>query len=649
MEAQLVLENVGVRLPSRTLFEDVNWTLYEGMRVTLAGRNGSGKSTLLKILAGTGESTIGTRTVVGGKRLRIGMLDQSLLDSAVVSFQSEGGKTISPVSFLEKKLAESAKLYNEDWMEDSREWEIRKILSGLGFSDAWMERPMAELSGGWLLRVFVAKALLEKPQVLLLDEPTNHLDLSSIQWLEEFLEREYKGSLVLITHDVALQRRVTDSLAVIHGGKFFFRKNQSDYLSFKESLGDEKIHIEKHIEGLQKKIDENMDFFMRFRAKANTANRAQSKLKAAEALQEEQRELKERLARISGSAFDLRFKFRHSGAGGKFPLAAEDVWFRYAEQAPWIVKQVRFDIARGQRVAIMGDNGAGKTTLLNALAGRLKLSKGEIKQGHAVQLGYFGQHQLDELDLEGTVIDNLRDRAQGVSHEELRAWLGAFGFGSDDEIQKKSKVLSGGERARLALLRILATRINVCLLDEPTNHLDIETKELLKNAIKDFEGTILMVSHDRDFVSGVADRILYMSNDHELTDHIGNLESFFEKYPQFVRHLEGTRAKPSRADTSNDEAKAADVPKLSYEERKAIRNQTRSAEKKIAQLESEIEKLAAQKDELQKKGDAGKEFDKTLFDQIAEFERQISRRTTEWEKHTADLEMLKAKVGKSDD
>jgi ATP-binding cassette subfamily F protein 3 len=648
MEAQLVLENVGVRLPSRTLFEDVNWTLYEGMRVTLAGRNGSGKSTLLKILAGTGESTIGTRTVVGGKRLRIGMLDQSLLDSAVVSFQSEGGKTISPVNFLEKKLSESAKLYNEDWMEDSREWEIRKILSGLGFSDAWMERPMAELSGGWLLRVFVAKALLEKPQVLLLDEPTNHLDISSIQWLEEFLEREYKGSLVLITHDVALQRRVTDSLAVIHGGKFFFRKNQSDYLTFKESLGDEKIHIEKHIESLQKKIDENMDFFMRFRAKANTANRAQSKLKAAEALQEEQRELKERLNRISGSAFDLRFKFRHSGAGGKFPLAAEDVWFRYAEHAPWIIKNVRFDISRGQRVAIMGDNGAGKTTLLNALAGRFKLTKGEIKQGHAVQIGYFGQHQLDELDLEGTVIDNLRERASGVSHEELRAWLGAFGFGSDDEIQKKSKVLSGGERARLALLRILATRINVCLLDEPTNHLDIETKELLKNAIKDFEGTILMVSHDRDFVSSVADRILYMSNDHELTDHIGNLESFFEKYPQFVRHLEGTRAKPSKADSSNSSVQAAELPKLSYEERKAIRNQTRSAEKKIAQLESEIEKFGVQKAELQKKGDASKEFDKALFDQIEELERQIGRRTTEWEKLTAELDVLKAKVGKSD-
>jgi len=649
MEAQLVLENVGVRLPSRTLFEEVNWTLYEGMRVTLAGRNGSGKSTLLKILAGTGESTVGTRTVVGGKRLRIGMLDQSLLDSAVISFQSEGGKTIAPVSFLEKKLAESAKLYNEDWMEDSREWEIRKILSGLGFSDAWMERPMAELSGGWLLRVFVAKALLEKPQVLLLDEPTNHLDLSSIQWLEEFLEREYKGSLVLITHDVALQRRVTDSLAVIHGGKFFFRKNQSDYLTFKESLGDEKVHIEKHIEALQKKVDENMEFFMRFRAKANTANRAQSKLKAAEALQVEQRELKERLARISGSAFDLRFRFRHSGAGGKFPLAAEDVWYRYAERAPWIVKNVRFDISRGQRVAIMGDNGAGKTTLLNALAGRFKLTKGEIKQGHAVQIGYFGQHQLDELDLEGTVIDNLRDRASGVSHEELRAWLGAFGFGSDDEIQKKSKVLSGGERARLALLRILATRINVCLLDEPTNHLDIETKELLKNAIKDFEGTIMMVSHDRDFVSGVADRILYMSNDHELTDHLGNLESFFEKYPQFVRHLDGARAKASKAESSTAEVQAAEGPKLSYEERKQIRNQTRSAEKKITQLESEIEKFGAQKAELQKKGDAGKEYDKALFDQVAELERQISRRTTEWEKHTADLEILKAKVGKSDE
>jgi ATP-binding cassette, subfamily F, member 3 len=639
MEAQIVLENVGVRLPNRQLFDEINWSLYEGMRVSLAGRNGSGKSTLLKILAGQSEPTTGTRTVVGGKRLRIGMLDQTLLDSAVVSFQSQGGKTITAVDYLEKKLAESAKQDSEDWVESSREWEIRKILSGLGFSTEFMERPMAELSGGWLLRVFVAKALLENPQVLLLDEPTNHLDLSSIQWLEEFLQKEYRGSLVLITHDVALQRRVTDSLAVLHGARFFFRKHQNDYITFKDSLGDEKVLIEKHMDALQKKIDENLDFARRFRAKAQTAARAQSKLKAAETLQEEQRELKDRLQRIQGSSFDLRFKFRHSGAGGKFPIVAEDVWLKYSEKSPWILKEVKFDIARGQRVAILGDNGAGKTTLLNVLAGRIKPTQGEIKQGHAVQLGYFGQHQLDELSLEASVLDNLRDRAVGVGHEELRSWLGAFGFGSDDEIQKKTKVLSGGERARLALLRILATRINVCLLDEPTNHLDIETKELLKTAIREFEGTILLVSHDRDFVSAVADRILYISADHELTDHIGNLESFFYKYPKFVRHLEG-RAKPSQAETT-PVAEKTNVPKLSYEERKQLRNQMRSAEKKIAVIEAEIEAIGVKKTALLN----GSSGNSKAFEEIAALESQLTQRMVEWEKLASDLEILKARAG----
>lgn len=636
MDAQLVLENVGVRLPSRTLFDEINWTLYSGTRVTLAGRNGSGKSTLMKILSGHGEPTMGTRTVVGGKRLRIGTLDQSLLDSAVVSFQSLGGNSITPVDFLEKALVETAKKYNEDWMEESREWEIRKILSGLGFSDAWMERPMAELSGGWLLRVFVANALLEKPQVLLLDEPTNHLDISSIQWLEEFLQKEYQGSLVLITHDVELQRRVTDSLAVLHGSRFFYRKHQNDYITFKESLGDEKVHLEKHIDGLQKKIDELMEFYQKFRAKAQTAARAQSKLKAAEELQVQQRELKDRLIQISGSAFNLRFKFRHSGAGGKFPLVAENVSLKYAENSPWILKDVKLDISRGQRVAIMGDNGAGKTTLLNVLAGRLTPTKGEVKQGHAVQMGYFGQHQLDELNLEGTVLDNMREVTSGVSNEEIRSWLGSFGFGTDDDTQKKAKVLSGGERARLAMLRIIATRINVCLLDEPTNHLDIETKELLKTAIKEFEGTILIVSHDRDFVSAVADRIIYLTSDHEMTDHLGNLESFFAKYPQFVRHLDGVRAKPSQAESTPGAAEKPAAPKLSYEERKAVRNQMRSAEKKIAVLESEIDVLNKKKEEFTARG---------AFSEIGQIESEILRRMTDWDKHASDLEALKQKAG----
>jgi ATP-binding cassette subfamily F protein 3 len=296
MSAQLVLENVGVLYPNRVLFEQVNWTLYSGMRVALAGRNGSGKSTLLKILSGRMEAPEGKCTVVGGKRLRIGFLDQSLLDSAVLQIAQNKQESLSPIDFLKTRLSN----HTEDDFEEDRDWEIKKILAGLGFSQEWMENPMGRLSGGWLLRVFIGETLLQKPEVLLLDEPTNHLDISSIQWLEDFLQKEYEGSLVLVTHDVALQKRATDSLAIIHGGKFYFRPNFRDYLSFRDSLKEEKVLLEKSILSVEEKIADNMAFVEKFRAKAQTAARAQSKLRTAQEMQEEVKQLKEKLLRLEG-------------------------------------------------------------------------------------------------------------------------------------------------------------------------------------------------------------------------------------------------------------------------------------------------------------------------------------------------------------
>lgn len=628
MGAQLVLEKVGMRLPNRVLFRDVNWSLYEGMRVALAGRNGSGKSTLLRILAGQAEPSEGQCTVVGGKRLRIGFLDQSLLDSAANKAMKESGAEVSPLALLKERLHED----EPETDPAEHEWQIKKMLTGLGFSPQWMQNSLSSLSGGWLLRVFIADALLKKPQVLLLDEPTNHLDISSIQWLEEFLQNEYEGSLILVTHDVALQKRTTDSLAVIHGGRFFFRDHQRDYLTFRESLGEEKRLLEKNIESTQKKIDENMEFVYKFRAKAQTAARAQSKLKMAEDLQLEMREMKDQLARIEGNAYNLRFRFRLSGAGSKFPVSLKTVDFKYQAEGPQILKHVSFDVKRGQRIAIIGDNGAGKTTLLNVIAQRLAPNVGEVMHGHGVDMGYFGQHQLDELLLDESVLDNLRARASGVSHEEIRGWLGAFGFSTEDEVGKKAKVLSGGERARLALLRILVTPINLCLLDEPTNHLDIETKELLKNAIRDFEGTVIYVSHDRDFISQTADRIIYLSSDHTMTDHIGTMETFFEKYPQFVRHLEG-KATPSKAHVEPQAAVAKPQNALSYEERKKVKNQLKSLEKKIEAVEQDIERIGHEKNGTQD------------FKKMAELETQLSGKMAEWEKMSTEIERLRKLMG----
>ena len=640
--AQLVLEKVAVHYPGRVLFQDVNWTLYGGMRVALAGRNGSGKSTLLKILSGTMEAPDGNRNVVGGKKLRIGFLDQSLLDSAVLQVVQRKEESLSPVIYLTQRL----KLNSAEDFELDREWEIKKILGGLGFNQEWMENPMNRLSGGWLLRVFIAETLLQNPEVLLLDEPTNHLDISSIQWLEEFLQKEYEGSLVLVTHDVALQRRVTDSLAIIHGGRFYFRPHFKDYLSFRDSLKEEKVLLEKSIDSLGDKIKENLAFVEKFRAKAQTAARAQSKLKTAEEMQEELRALKDKLQRLEGFSYNLNFKFRLAGPGGKFPLALKNLHFSYKEDGPEILRDLNLDIKRGQTIAIMGDNGTGKTTLLNVLAERLVPTAGELLKGHAVEMGYFGQHQLDELSLEDTVLDNLRAKAIGVSYEELRGWLGAFGFPTQEDVEKKAKVLSGGERARLALLRILLTRINLVLLDEPTNHLDVETKDLLKQAIREFEGTTILVSHDREFISEIAERILYLSHDHLLTDHLGNLDTFFEKYPQFVRHLEG-RSKPSQAPADSKGEVATSKSNLSFEERKKVKNQIKSLEKKVALLESELESWGEEKEKLESEIGASDFSSRPQIERDQKYERLSHLQSLlhggmlDWEKWAGELESLK--------
>jgi ATP-binding cassette subfamily F protein 3 len=321
--------------------------------------------------------------------------------------------------------------------------------------------------------------------------------------------------------------------------------------------------------------------------------------------------------------------------------------FSYSEDGPHILKNINVDIKRGQRVAIMGDNGTGKTTLLNVIAERLLPIEGEILKGHAVETGYFGQHQLDELSLEDTVLDNLRARAIGVSYEELRGWLGAFGFPTQDDIEKKAKVLSGGERARLALLRILLTRINLVLLDEPTNHLDVETKDLLKQAIREFEGTTILVSHDREFVSEIAERILYLSHDHQLTDHLGNLDSFFDKYPQFVRHLEG-KSKPSQAPADSG-VNEPQKPKsnLSFEERKKVKNQIKSLEKKVTNLEADLESWGAEKDGIELQIASGSfsnqnQDDKNrVYERLSHLQSLIHSGMVDWERWSSELEQLR--------
>lgn len=639
MSAQIVLENVGVELPNRVLFSNVNWTLYHGSRVALAGRNGSGKSTLMRIIAGQSEPSMGKCTTVGRRKLRVGYLDQSLLDSAVIQTKNLGDSKTTPIQYLTQKL--EGEVPQDDWDTGVEEWKIRKTLMGLGYTDIMMDSPMSQLSGGWLLRLFISLTLLKEPEVLLLDEPTNHLDIMSIQWLEEFLEKEFKGSLILITHDVALQKRTTDSLAVLHGGNFIFRKHQNDYLTFIDSLQDEKEILRRTIIGIDKKMAENQEFINRYRAKARTATRAQSKMKANETLNAEKAELQDKLIRAEGFKFDLRFQFRMESLGSKFPLSAENVSFKYDKAGDPILKDIRFHVKRGQKIAIIGENGAGKTTLLNVLAERLTPTQGKIATGHEIRMGYFGQHQLDELALEHSVLDNLRMTAEGIGTEQLRGWLGAFGFHTNEDVLKLVKVLSGGERARLALLRILTTPINVCLLDEPTNHLDVETKELLKKAMLEFPGSVVFVSHDREFIEAIGERILHLTNDHKFTDHLGDLDSFFKKYPQFARHLN------EQAATEKPKKTEQPVSTLSFEERKQVKNRIRSLSKKVVQWESSITDMGNQKTALETKladptyrSESSPEQQQAQAQQVRTWESEIHAKMLEWEKMSVELDSL---------
>ena len=642
MQTLCVLDGVGVSFGGRVLFQDVQWPIRSGDRVALVGRNGSGKSTLLRIIAGKAKPTDGQCSHVG-KGFGIGFLDQSLLDSAVLAAVNGEDRELSAYAYLLKVISQEHK---EDADEASLGWQIRKMLMGLGFSESLMDSPLHTLSGGWCLRVFIALALLRDPALLLLDEPTNHLDLSSIRWLEDFLKNEYQGSLILVTHDVALQTRVTESLAALHGGRLYLRQHQNDYVSFRNSLGDEKERIRRTLVGLEKKRAENMAFVERFRAKANTAARAQSKLKAADLLKAEIEELENELRQADGGAPQLRFRFRSSDAGSRFPLALSHIGFRYpsahSEQAQGrlLLKQISLEVRRGQRVAIIGDNGAGKTTLLGLIAGKLTPTEGEIRLGSGVQMGYFGQHQIDELSLENTVLENLASRTEGLGLGTLLAWLGAFGF-QGDNVHKKVRVLSGGERARLALLRIVTQPVNVLLLDEPTNHLDIETKEILIQAIGDFEGTVLFVSHDRDFTQHLADRILYLSSDHVLTDHLGDLESFFKKY-----WTSGGVSVPLAAvtpgGTLSEQDKTEIKPTLTYEERKKRSNRIKALERKIAESErrlaalsqsrSEMEKRVAELSEAPAREDARRK--------LALLEAEVQQVFAEWAEWSHELETL---------
>ncbi|MFZ4412294.1 MAG: ABC-F family ATP-binding cassette domain-containing protein [Bacteroidales bacterium] len=529
------VDGLTVEFGNTTLFKDISFAINEKDRIALMGKNGAGKSTLLKILAGVKTASRGNISVP--KDAIVAYLPQHLMTEDNRTVFEEAAQAFAQINEMESRIealnlqlssrtdyesadyyeiieevsALSEKFYSiEDINYDA---EIEKILLGLGFMREDFSRPTSEFSGGWRMRIELAKILLQKPDLILLDEPTNHMDIESIQWLEEFLINNAKA-VIVISHDRAFIDNITTRTIEITMGKIYdYKVNYSKYLELRLERRDQQ---QKQFSEQQKFIAENQLFIDRFKGTYSKTNQVQSRVKMLEKLPIVTIDEEDNSA--------LRLKFPPSPRSGNYPLIIENLSKKYEEHV--VFKNADLTLERAQRVAFVGKNGEGKSTLVKAIMGEIDYN-GKLNLGHNTMIGYFAQNQASLLDENISVFQTIDDVAKGDIRNKIRDLLGAFMFGGDD-INKKVKVLSGGERTRLAMIKLLLEPVNLLILDEPTNHLDIRTKEILKNALKDFDGTLILVSHDRDFLDGLVEKVFEFGNK-TIKEHMGDIQSFLEK------------------------------------------------------------------------------------------------------------------------
>jgi ATP-binding cassette subfamily F protein 3 len=529
------VDGLGVEFGGTTLFKDVSFAINEKDRIALMGKNGAGKSTLLKIIAGVRNPSSGR--ISAPKDTIIAYLPQHLMtennrtvfDEAAQAFASifDMKKEIDELNnqltsrtdyesesyyqLIEQVSALSEKFYSiEDINFDA---EVEKILLGLGFSRTDLTRPTSDFSGGWRMRIELAKILLQKPDLILLDEPTNHLDIESVQWLEDFLTSSAKA-VIVISHDRAFVDRLTTRTIEISTGRIYdYKVNYSKYLELRKERREQQ---QKAFEEQQKMIADNQDFIDRFKGTYSKTNQVQSRVKMLEKIDIIEIDEEDTSA--------LRLKFPPSPRSGSYPVIGVDVAKSYGNHN--VFSNASFTIERGDRVAFVGKNGEGKSTLIKSIMKEIDYD-GELTIGHNVQIGYFAQNQASLLDEELTVFQTIDDVAKGDIRTKIRDLLGAFMFGADS-MTKKVKVLSGGERTRLAMIKLLLEPVNLLILDEPTNHLDMKTKDILKSALQDFDGTLILVSHDRDFLNGLVGKVFEFGNK-QVKEHLDDIYSFLEK------------------------------------------------------------------------------------------------------------------------
>lgn len=639
------IQNLSVEFNSTALFSGVNFVINKRDKIALVGKNGAGKSTMLKIIAGLQEPTGGV--VAAQKDITIGYLPQQMIltdeRSVVEEVRTVFGKLDEMKASLARmntELAERTDYESESYaelidrisnlsdlvqMEESEngEAELEKTLLGLGFVRSDFDRNTSEFSGGWRMRIELAKLLLMRPDVLLLDEPTNHLDIESIQWLETFLKQK-ANVVVLVSHDRAFIDNVTNRTLEISCGKVYdYQVNYSKYVVLHQERIEQQMRA---YENQQKQIQQTERFIERFRYKATKSVQVQSRIKQLEKIEEIE------VDEVDNSRLNL--KFPPAPRSGDYPVICEGVAKKYGDYT--VFSNVDITIKRGEKVAFVGKNGEGKSTLVKCIMNEIPYD-GNLKIGHNVKIGYFAQNQASLLDGEITVFDTIDQVAVGDIRTKIRDILGAFMFGGEAS-DKKVKVLSGGEKTRLAMIRLLLEPVNLLILDEPTNHLDMKTKDVLKQAIADFDGTVIVVSHDRDFLDGLVEKV-YEFGGGKVREHLGGIYDFLQhKQMESLRELE--KSVPSKTDNDQIQEPAVSSGKQSYAEKKEFEKQIRKAERLVKDAEAKVSQLEAELKVVEDKLAAGA-TDNDLFERHGEVSKSLDAAMSEWEDATMELENLK--------
>ncbi|HMM02642.1 MAG: ABC-F family ATP-binding cassette domain-containing protein [Prevotella sp.] len=642
------VEGLTVEFGGFTLFDDISFVVNKKDRIALVGKNGAGKSTMLKIFAGLQPPTRGN--ISYPKDITIGYLPQhmtlkegnTVFEEASLAFEHIQ-KMEAELEYVNRQLAErtdyesevyhnliekSAHLNEQFLMSGGNNFqaEIEKTLTGLGFNRTDFTRPTSEFSGGWRMRIELAKLLLQRPEVLLLDEPTNHLDIESIQWLENFLATR-ANAVILVSHDRAFLDAVTQRTVEISLGRIYDYK--VPYSKYVELRKEHREHQMRAFENQQKQIQKTEEFIERFRYKATKAVQVQSRIKQLDKI--------ERLEVDDEDNAMLNLKFPPAPRSGSYPVITENVEKSYGDHL--IFKDVTFTINRGDKVAFVGKNGEGKSTLVKCIMGETDF-KGKLELGHNVKIGYFAQNQAQLLDEEKTVFETIDYVAVGDIRTKIRDILGAFMFGGEAS-DKKVKVLSGGERSRLAMIRLLLEPVNLLILDEPTNHLDMKSKDVLKDALREFEGTVIVVSHDRDFLNGLVDKVYEFGNQ-QVKEHLGGIYEFLQrKKMDSLKELEVPANVPSK---NEEPEKIAEDPvnKLSYEERKELSRQIKRIEKQISDIEQTIENKESEVADIEMKlATPEGAADTSLFEKHGQLAKELEKDMSRWEELTVELENMK--------